>query len=674
MSGRVQKESGDDSDRVDDAVDPRVQIELERLNTATDDINKLEVDLDEARATFRELLCESTLKIDSLAKKLGACIEKSRPYYDARFKAKEALQETQKAAIRFERANSQHAAAKEMVYLAEEGLRTEGRCFDHAWQEMLNHATARVNECKHERALSEAEHRHTTALYHKAEYEVQRLQRELKRAIAKSSMGARRSLLLINSIAYRHNLLMLPYYEMKAHFNQMLEEQKLRVSALERSVGEAKMTYAEALRNLEKISDEIHRTRKYDGTDDFDKPSGDTAEQGSMQTNAGTPTDSSVTGSPDSTDYTSDEYLRLPDKMSPSTPCPVPTRVDREPSSEYLGLSNLNVSSTEPRKYIKRDRPKSIATTDTKHIITLNQTSYSTSRLSDLSNILSPIEKNTKIQTPVDTTNNANPVVQNGEEWTEISLNNSPDEIYYHNEVYSDEEDQIPYKPLPMDLSPESMNPPTNGSSIQTLSEASIRKKLITQMSLPAMSKGNEITLSNEKKADVTRSPSIKNKSKLDSSLTNWITRSSAGGEASGGSSANSSRRQSLDMLWSAGTGERVKELLNHGMMMLNISSLTDRRSNEPKTVEKDKEKFEKCEKVEGKGKKVPSPLEKTMTYLNADEETSDSESLASVEMLTEDQISSLMMETDMNQVCQEILGTPLVEVCPLLQQLQQQQ
>lgn len=43
----------------------------------------------EARATFRELLCESTLKIDTLAKKLGTCIEKSRPYYDARFKAKE---------------------------------------------------------------------------------------------------------------------------------------------------------------------------------------------------------------------------------------------------------------------------------------------------------------------------------------------------------------------------------------------------------------------------------------------------------------------------------------------------------------------------------------------------------------------------------------------------------
>jgi len=66
---------------------------------------------------------ESTRRIDELSKKLGACIEKARPYYEARLKAKEALQETQAAAVRFERANSAHAAAKEMVFLAEEGLK-----------------------------------------------------------------------------------------------------------------------------------------------------------------------------------------------------------------------------------------------------------------------------------------------------------------------------------------------------------------------------------------------------------------------------------------------------------------------------------------------------------------------------------------------------------------------
>ncbi|XP_066597203.1 uncharacterized protein [Prorops nasuta] len=650
MSEREETESVDGSDRIDDALDPRVQIELERLNTATDDINKLEVDLDDARATFQELLCESTLKIDALAKKLGACIEKSRPYYEARFKAKEALQETQKAAIRFERANGQHAAAKEMVYLAEEGLRTEGRCFDHAWQEMLNHATSRVNESEHERAISEAEHRHTTVLYHKAEHDVQRLQRDLKRSIAKSR----------------------PYYEMKAHFNQMMEEQKIRVSILERSVSEAKMTYAEALRNLERISDEIHRTRQYDGTNNYEKHRNDGPDQSSTQTNTATPSDSSLTGSPDSTDYTSDEYMRLPDRVNPNPIYTVPNECKKDESTEYKGLSNISVLTIEKRQYIKKDRPRSIAVADTRHIESLQvQTCSSASRLNDIIRVISPVEKRVQIKSPATENNKNSVVLNNGEEWTEISLKNSPDDIFYNNERYSDEEEeQIPYKPLPMDLSPETSNEPHTLVGGRFDGEHNIRKRLVSQKSLPVMPRTNEVTLSEEIKTEVTRSPSTRSKGKHDTGLANWITRSSVGNEsASGGSSGTSSRRQSLDALWSAGTGERVKELLNHGMMMLNISSLTERRSSEPKTTERDKYK---SERLEVRGKKVPSPLEKTMSYLNADEETSDSESLASVEMLTEDQIASLMMEQDINQVCEEILGTPLVEVCPLLQQLQQ--
>ena len=45
--------------------------------------------LQEARAYFRQLLTESTQKLDTLAKKLGTCIEKARPYYEARMRAKE---------------------------------------------------------------------------------------------------------------------------------------------------------------------------------------------------------------------------------------------------------------------------------------------------------------------------------------------------------------------------------------------------------------------------------------------------------------------------------------------------------------------------------------------------------------------------------------------------------
>ena len=56
----------------------------------------------------------------------------------------QAHQETQKAALRFERACSMHEAAKEMVQLAEQGYMRREQASDPAWQEMLNHATMKV--------------------------------------------------------------------------------------------------------------------------------------------------------------------------------------------------------------------------------------------------------------------------------------------------------------------------------------------------------------------------------------------------------------------------------------------------------------------------------------------------------------------------------------------------
>lgn len=45
----------------------------------------------------------------------------------------------------YERAVSMHTAAREMVYVAEQGLMADGKnTLDPTWQEMLNHATAKV--------------------------------------------------------------------------------------------------------------------------------------------------------------------------------------------------------------------------------------------------------------------------------------------------------------------------------------------------------------------------------------------------------------------------------------------------------------------------------------------------------------------------------------------------
>ncbi|XP_072029285.1 uncharacterized protein [Amphiura filiformis] len=221
-------------------LDPRVKIELERLNTSTDEINSLELQLDEARAGFRASLTESTQGLNAISKKLGSTIEKARPYYDARQKAKELQHETQKAAVRFERANSMLSAAKEMVDLAEQGLMQEGRTFDANWQEMLNHATMKVGEADKERWESELEHQATAAEFDQAERDLKRLQRSLRSAINKSRV----------------------YFEMKNKCNLQLEEQKKKVSDLESRVSAAKQVYSSALRNLEQISDEIHMQRR----------------------------------------------------------------------------------------------------------------------------------------------------------------------------------------------------------------------------------------------------------------------------------------------------------------------------------------------------------------------------------------------------------------------------
>lgn len=59
----------------------------------------------EANSTFRILLNESTRRLKLLSKKLGSCIEKARPYYEAQDKARLAQIDCQAAAVKFQRAN-----------------------------------------------------------------------------------------------------------------------------------------------------------------------------------------------------------------------------------------------------------------------------------------------------------------------------------------------------------------------------------------------------------------------------------------------------------------------------------------------------------------------------------------------------------------------------------------
>lgn len=71
------------------------------------------------------------------------------------------------------------------VYLAEQGL--GGKCtLDPAWQEMLNHATQRVNEAETARAQAGAQHCRAGKRLEETSVIAQKLQRELRKSIAKS--------------------------------------------------------------------------------------------------------------------------------------------------------------------------------------------------------------------------------------------------------------------------------------------------------------------------------------------------------------------------------------------------------------------------------------------------------------------------------------------------------
>ncbi|XP_032802683.2 uncharacterized protein LOC116938987 [Petromyzon marinus] len=223
-----------------DGLDPRIKEELEKLNQASEEINELEVKLTATRAEYCRVLSESAKKLNVCATKLGSCVERARPYYEARRQAKEAQAEAQRAALRYERAVSMHAAAREMVCVAEQGLACRGGTLDPAWQEMLNHATIKVNDAEADRLHSEREHQSRALRSQNAERHLQQLASSLRRVVMKSR----------------------PYFTLKATLGAQLEENKSNVTSLEKKARDAKARYAAALRSLEKISEEMHKERQ----------------------------------------------------------------------------------------------------------------------------------------------------------------------------------------------------------------------------------------------------------------------------------------------------------------------------------------------------------------------------------------------------------------------------
>lgn len=121
---------------------------------------------------------------------------------------------------------------------------------------------------------------------------------------------------------------------MKAQFNQLLEAQRSKVQSLESQVCNAKLTYADALRNLEQISDEIHRTRNMTHR---------TINAAAQESKPKVP---DTIGSFPEYPYNQEEeeYMSLPATLSATT-SPIQTNMD-----EVSGFRNISSSDVKPQK------------------------------------------------------------------------------------------------------------------------------------------------------------------------------------------------------------------------------------------------------------------------------------------------------------------------------------
>ncbi|CAF2841058.1 unnamed protein product [Rotaria sp. Silwood2] len=226
----------------DDALDPRIQIELERLNYANEAINQLELQLDEARKVCDEFKGKSEEELFQLEKKIGEAVVKARSYYDARIKLRDAKEKLIKAKHRFECAQALHVAAKEIAIASADYIDEAARSHQNTttWNETYLQAVAKAHDAEQEKYQADLDQQSAEMVHYDLEELVLKLQKDCRRAINKSK----------------------PYYETKVEFHKELDFQKRKVSGLENCVNEAKSQYQESLRNLERISNEIHAKRQ----------------------------------------------------------------------------------------------------------------------------------------------------------------------------------------------------------------------------------------------------------------------------------------------------------------------------------------------------------------------------------------------------------------------------
>lgn len=225
---------------------PRVQIELDKLNYANESINNLELELEDSKKEYIRTIKETEDELNGLEKKLGSCVEKSRPYYDARIELNDAKEKYYIAKHRFETAQELYVAAKNVQLYAEENLEnfivsnSNDAKEKETLAKILEIAKIKVNDTELSKQSSDVEQISAFKVYEERKLLVEQFEKELKKSIEKSKK----------------------YFELKSTLNKELRFLFTKIEGLKSCLKEAKLAYQQSLNNLELISTEIHTQRQ----------------------------------------------------------------------------------------------------------------------------------------------------------------------------------------------------------------------------------------------------------------------------------------------------------------------------------------------------------------------------------------------------------------------------
>lgn len=219
---------------------------FEIMNQTSCEVNDYELQLTQARKVYRSLLSHWDRVYGELRGQYGSALDRLGRYFDAERARDEAKERVQAVGREYSAAVSLHAEAKQEHRGLEDAFEEVCRngaqvSLDTDQQDNLARATVRVTKCQQERDFREQE-------YAKALQEFQEAQVSLE--AWRAQVGA--------TVIERA----LPGFRQLQQHRGKLQEEQRRIRALAERVRHSKLAYHNSMRELDRISNDVHDLRR----------------------------------------------------------------------------------------------------------------------------------------------------------------------------------------------------------------------------------------------------------------------------------------------------------------------------------------------------------------------------------------------------------------------------